>query len=222
MHAARARLGTQGNSGIINCGCAERAVHGPFASVFGTENGGIPSANVELAPPPGLTSLVPGDFVEAEVELVVVPVSAESYYGPNIALTQALRTGGDTWRMARREAAGNAVNVEAARGRIVRATIPIEVAVDEQGRAEVAITGGLGYLPLTFSGLDRYRGIELWHDDGDGRGARPIDQSVHGRDFWQSNYRPTSKTWSLTYNVPLDTPDDRPRTVRFNLRRPAD
>jgi chorismate mutase-like protein len=199
-----------------------RDVPTPFASVFGTENGGIPSTIVELAPPPGLTSLLPGDFVEAEVELVVFPVSAESYYGPNLALTQALRTGGDSWRMARREAAGNAVNVEAVRGRVVRATIPLEVDVDAQGEAEVAITGGLGYIPLTFSGLDRYRGIELRRDDGDGQGARLVDQSVHGRDFWQSTYHPDSNTWSLTYNVPLDTPDDRLRTVRISLRRTAD
>ncbi len=124
--------------------------------------------------------------------------------------------------MAHREAAGNAVTVEAIRGRVVRATIPIEVAVNGQGGAEVAITGGLGYVPLTFSGLDRYRGTELRRDDGDGGGARPVDQSVHGRDFWQSTYNPDSKTWSITYNVPLDTPDDRPRTVRFGLKRTAD
>ena len=181
-----------------------RDVPRPFASVFGTENG-VPSANVELSSPPGLTSLLPGDFVEAEVDLVVFPVSAESYYGPNTALTQALRIGGDTWRMARREAVGNAVNVEAARGRLVRATIPVEVAVNEQGHAEILLSGGLGYVPLTFSGLDRHRGIELWRDDGNGQGPRRIDQSVHGRDFWQSSYDPASKTWSLTYNVPVNT-----------------
>ncbi|MDX9974915.1 MAG: hypothetical protein RBU21_18145, partial [FCB group bacterium] len=38
----------------------------PFAAVYGTRNG-VPSANVELAPPPGLTELKKGDYVEAEV-----------------------------------------------------------------------------------------------------------------------------------------------------------
>ena len=38
---------------------------------------------IELSPPAGLTALVPGDFVEAEVELVVFPADAKSYYGPN-------------------------------------------------------------------------------------------------------------------------------------------
>ncbi len=193
----------------------------PFAAVFGTENG-IPSASIELVPPPGLTALEPGDFVEAEVELVIFPTAAEDYYGPNTALARALQNGGDTWRMAHREAAGNALKVEAAQGRIVRATAPIEVAVDEQGQAEVAVTGGLGYVPLTFSGLKGYSGKELWRDDGDGRAARRVDQSVHGRDFWQAGFNPSSRTWSLTFNVPLDTPDDRPHTVQFSLRRPAE
>ncbi len=198
-----------------------REVPAPFASVFGTENG-IPSAQIELVPPPGLTALEPGDFVEAEVELVIFPTSAEDYYGPNTALSRALQNGGDTWRMAHREAAGNAMKVEAARGSVVRATAPVEVAVDQQGQAEVAVTGGLGYVPLTFSGLKGYSGMELWRDDGDGRGARRIDQSVHGRDFWQAGYNASSKTWSLTFNVLLDTSDDRPHTVRFSLRRVAE
>jgi chorismate mutase-like protein len=198
-----------------------RDVPTPFASVLGTENG-IPSANVELGAPPGLTALEPGDFVDAEVELVIFPTSAKDYYGPNMALARALPHGGDTWRMAHREAVGNALKVEAARGRVVRVTAPIEVAVDEQGQAEVAVTGGLGYVPLTFSGLNGYSGMELRRDDGDGRGGRRVDQSVHGRDFWQAGFNPSSKTWSLTFNVPLDTPDDRPHTVRFSLRRPAE
>ena len=75
-----------------------RPINVPTAAVFGTENG-PPSANVELTPPPGLTELLPGDFVEAVVELVIMPISAEDYYGPNAALKKALRAGGNTGKM---------------------------------------------------------------------------------------------------------------------------
>jgi hypothetical protein len=189
----------------------------PTAAVFGTDNG-VPSASVELVPPAGLTELKPGDFVEGQVEFVVIPMSSDDYYGSNQALRNALREGGDTWKMAHREAVGNHLKVEATRGRVVRRAAPVEVAVAGLGGAEVAITGGLGYVPVTFSGLSSYRGFTLWRDDGDGRGPRLVDQSVHGRDFWQADFDPGSHTWSLTYNLPLDPPDGRPRTVRLDLR----
>lgn len=194
-----------------------RDVPAPFAAVYGTDDG-IPSASVELAPPPGLTELKPGDFVEGQVDLAIIPLSADDYYGPNEPLRAALRAGGDTWRMAHREAMGNLLKVEATRGQVVRPVAPVEVAVDEQDGAAVAIRGGLGYVPLTFNGLKSYRGVELWRDDGDGRGARPVDQSVHGRDFWQARFDPASHTWSRTYNLPLDTPGHSPQAVRFALR----
>ena len=189
----------------------------PTAAVFGTDNG-VPSASVELVPPAGLTELKPGDFVEGQVEFVVIPMSSDDYYGSNEALRQALREGGNTSRMAHREAAGNHLKVEATRGHVTRAVAPVEIAADGSGQAEVQITGGLGYVPITFTGLKSYRGFALWRDDGDGHGPRLVDQSVHGHDFWQAAFDPTAHTWSLTYNLPLDPPGGRPRTVRLDLR----
>jgi hypothetical protein len=95
----------------------------------------------------------------------------------------------------------------------------VEVAVDESGTAELAIHGGRGYVPVTFRGLKSPREVELWRDDGDGRGPVRVDQSVHGHDFWQTDFDALARTWSVTFTLPLDTPDDRPRTVRVELRR---
>ena len=30
------------------------------------------------------------------------------------------------------------------------------------------------------------------------------DQAVHGNDFWETSFDPESKTYTLTYNLPLD------------------
>ena len=30
----------------------------------------------------------------------------------------------------------------------------------------------------------------------------PLDQNIHGNDFWQTDYDPTTSTWSRTYNLP--------------------
>lgn len=187
----------------------------PFAAVYGTEAGGIPSAGLELSPPPGLDTLEPGDFVECLVELVVLPMAAADYYGPNENLRASLVAGANTWRPVQRLAAGNHLRVVARRGTLTSACPP---ALDLHGRerGEIEIHGGVGWLPIRFAGLPRPDGFELLVDE---RGARRrVDQSVHGSDFWQTDYDAARRTWQLTFNVPLDTPGDHPERRRFILR----
>ncbi len=151
------------------------------------------------------------------LELVIMPLSADDYYGPNAALSRALRSGGNTWKMLLREATGNTLTVETVRGRVVKSW-PLVIAVDGKDNAEVVLKGGLGFVPITFGGLSSYRGYELWQDDG--QGPRRVDQAIHGRDFWQTDFDPSSRTWSLSYNVPIDTNDDqRGQQVRLELRK---
>lgn len=176
----------------------------PFASVFGTEAGQVPSANLELSPPPELTTLQPGDFVEADLELVILPMSADEYYGPNETLRTGLRGGANTWRSVHQQALGNHLHLEARCGRLV-ATYPPVLAVDRRGAAELEILGGTGYLPVTFTGLRSPRGWTLQSIDAQGL-VRTVDQSVHSRDFWQAAHDPASGTWRLTFNLPMDSP----------------
>jgi hypothetical protein len=191
-----------------------RPVPTPFGAFFGTEDG-APGMNAELAPPPGLSELLPGDFVEADIELVIPPLTAESYYGPNANLRRALETGANTWKPVYRAAGCGAVAVRAVRGR-VRGRSPITVEADASGSAVVEITGGLGYAPVAFSGLRDYRGYELLQTvDG---ATHVVDQSDQARDFWQAEFDPASMRWTLTYNVCLDSPGDSRRTIRLELR----
>ena len=74
----------------------------PYASIYGTLNGPA-SALVELNPSPGVTQLIPGDYVDALVEFVIVPQWAGDYYGPNNNLKAALNTSQNT-AMEMREA----------------------------------------------------------------------------------------------------------------------
>ncbi len=188
----------------------------PFASVFGTLAGNVPSANLELSAPPHVTQLLPGDFVEAQVELLILPMSADDYYGPNENLRASLKAGGNTWKPVLRQAVGNALLVRAVHGELVRAYPPV-VKADASGQAEVEITGGVGYVPVTFAGLASHAGHELWVVEGEKRTR--VDQSVHGNDYWQSDYDPLGRAWSSTYNVPLDSPGDVPRPVRLVFGR---
>ncbi|HUS47203.1 MAG TPA: hypothetical protein VM098_03720 [Phycisphaerae bacterium] len=156
-----------------------------------------------------------GDFIEFTVEMVVLPVMADDYYGPNDNLRASLKETGDSWKPVARQAAGNALDVKLASGTLQRA-YPIQIKVDAGQSAVFEVTGGLGYVPLTFTGLTGYKGYALWMTV-DGKETR-VDQSVHGADFWQTDYDEDSKTWRQTYNVSLDSPRDRRRTVKFAFR----
>ena len=112
----------------------------------------------------------------------------------------------DTWRLVHREAAGNALTARASRGRVVK-TYPLVVAVDARQRAEVVVQGGLGYVPVTFTDLASSRGYALSLNN------RPLDQSVHGGDFWQTDYDPGRQRWQMTFNVPLA--GERAHVLRF-------
>ncbi len=174
-----------------------KSVAQPHASFFCTEWGkGNYRTVVELAPPAGIEELQPGDFVEADLELVVFPADASACYAPNKAFQEALARDADTWPMVHREAAGNALTAKASRGTVAN-SYPLVVAVDWRQRAEVTLQGGLGYVPVTFTGLSQPRGFTLFVDE------KPLDQSVHGNDFWQTGFDSETQRWRMTFNFPL-------------------
>lgn len=166
----------------------------PIAAIYGTENKQL-SANVELVPPSDLTELLPGDFVEAEVEFVVIPAEAGTYYGPNNAFRKHLEANIDSWKPVHRLAAKNHLDIEVTRGKLTR-NYPVEVAVDASGEAALVLKGGAGYVPVTFTGLPAPTDYTL-------EGAGP-DADV----FVQVAYDDASKTWSRTYNVDADESAD--------------
>jgi hypothetical protein len=170
----------------------------PHASFFATEYGkGNFRTVVELSPPPDVLGLQRGDFVEADIELVVFPADSRAYYGPNRTFGKVLEADADTWRLVQREAAGNALQVTRRAGTVVR-NYPLALTADAKGRAACDVAGGIGYVPVTFSGLKDYRGFELLVD------GKPLNQAVHGNDFWQTDYDASQGRWRLTYNLLRD------------------
>ena len=143
-----------------------------------------------------------------------MPQFADDYYGPNRALAKALESGENTWKMIHREAVGNDIRVETGRGKLVRQR-PIAI-LSKGNRAEFTVTGGLGYVPVTIAGLTGYRDPVL-ETKLDGVWKR-LDQSVHGKDYWQTDFNSTTDTWEITYSLPLDTPGDKreKRSFRFS------
>jgi len=183
----------------------------PWVAERGTVARGVATSTIDIVPPPDVTKLLPGDFVEATIEHLVLPQAAADYYGPNESLRAALATMQDTWRLVHREAVGNARRVEVRTGRLERVSPDVRVTA-EHGLAEFTIAGGLGYVPITITGLATHRGGRFTID------GTPCDQSVHGNDFWQTDFEPETGTWSQTVTVPL--PESADHTIRFGAARP--
>jgi hypothetical protein len=183
----------------------------PWVAERGAVVGGAATSTLDIVPPPDVSRLEVGDFVEATIEHLVLPQAAADYYGPNEPLRAALATMQDSWRLVHREAVGNARRVAVRKGRLDRLHPDVRVAA-EDGLAEFTITGGLGYVPITITGLPTHRGGTFTAD------GVPVDQSVHGNDFWQTDFDPETGTWSQTVTVRL--PEAADHTIRFGATVP--
>ena len=180
----------------------------PFVAERGLTRHNYDTSTLDLVPPPGVTRLEPGDFIEATIEHIVMPQFAKDYYGPSETLRTALTKDENTWRMIHREAVGNDHRIEMKHGTLVR-THPAITVVTADGLAEFTIVGGLGYVPVTFTCLRTPSGHALHMDD------QLVNQAIHGNDFWQADYDAATKQWSQTYNVPLKAGTHR---LRFSAQ----
>ena len=153
-----------------------------------------------LLAPAEVNAWQPGDHVEMDLEWITLPRVADDYYGPNETFRQHLAEHPSSWETTYREAAGNDLKVVVRGGAVVE-RYPLVVHAREP-RVQVDIGGGVGFVPIRFEGLATANDYTLY-EEVDGK-LRRLDQSVHGNDFWQTEYDAASQTYSLTYNLPLD------------------
>ncbi len=173
----------------------------------GLRRGRIESSTVDFVPPQGVTRFQKGDFVEATFQHIVMPQHAADYYGPNTDLRKALQQHEDSWQMIHREATLNERIVVMTKGDLQHRYPDLRIATAND-QAELNVQGGLGYVPITFNGLSSHESYQLYVDD------QMVDQSVHGKDFWQTDYDPTTRTWSHTYNIKLDSDQHKVRFIK--------
>jgi hypothetical protein len=191
----------------------------PHINLNRTNNGNFSQVAFELglpyeagAPwcgPPcqGQTTFVPaGSRVRATLEYVVPPADKALYYGASDDLTALPAAAFASTDMMLTLAGGNRLTVDARVGQ-VRRVQPVEIDAAPGARAaELTLTGGRGYVPLTFHGLTRHDGWRLERRVQD-VWAR-VDQSVRGNDYWQARFVPETGRYSLTFNVPNRAPTD--------------
>lgn len=215
LHATEATSGKRGawaNRGFVIRDW-QAVLGGQSAAAWITEHGTDirtrAVSTLDLIPPPKLRKLLPGDYVEATVEFVVVPQFATDYYGPNESLRAALNEHADTWKMIQREARLGALKADTRIGKLSSLYPGVTIETDNDA-AKFDLEGGLGYVPITFTGLTSHRDYTVTVD-----GTR-LDQAVHGNDFWQTDYDTKSRRWSQTFNLPAH--EGKRMTIKFGRK----
>ncbi len=173
----------------------------PVFSLANTDNGGL-QYSFEVSPPAETGNVIKaGSKFSATIEFIVLPnptVNQKSYYYGNCDYIKKYMSEMNTAASALRQAKDNAVSVFTTKGTIVN-SYPVEIDTEEGAvKAEFTLTGGLGYTPIVFNGLEDYRGYSL---EVNKNGVwEKVDQSVFGNDFWQVNKTPDGK-YRQVYNV---------------------
>jgi hypothetical protein len=75
-----------------------RSLTNPWLSAYSIKDG-APNFNAELTVPPTVQSFESGDYLEALLEFVILPVRAEEYYGKNEAFRKALSAKSRNWEL---------------------------------------------------------------------------------------------------------------------------
>ncbi len=171
--------------------------------VHRTQRDGRCDLDLLLVPPAGVTEFKPDDTVEMDLQWITLPRIADDYYGPNEAFRTHLSANPRSWKTVYRESRGNDLDVTVDGG-VATHTYPIII---QASRPEITvdIRGGVGAVPIRFDGLETASGYVLYRDV-DGQFV-PLDQSVHGNDYWQTAYDAGSNTYRMSFNLPLDGVD---------------
>ena len=167
-------------------------VHGPKKE--------ISNVDLLLVPPREVTAFKPGDMIEMDVEWITLHRTADDYYGPNEFFRKHLVENPSSWKTTYREVVENDLQVTARGGKVMN-RYPIVIRA-EAPAIDVTIKGGVGFVPIRFEGLTSIKDLALF-EVVDGKEIK-LDQAVHGNDFWQADYDEASRTYTLTYNLPLD------------------
>ena len=205
IHTSGKDWGTGSRALVIRSYCAlfdGKTYNSPTISmpVHKVQKDGRCDLDLLLVPPEVVTEFKPGDTVEMDLQWITLPRVAVDYYGPNEAFRTHLAANPRSWKTVYREARGNDLNVTVDGG-VATHTYPIIIQAS-QSEIKVDIRGGVGAVPVRFDGLETPSGYVLYQDvDGQ---LVLLDQSVHGNDYWQTVYDAGSRSYQMSFNLPLD------------------
>jgi len=189
----------------------------PHVNLVHTNNWGVhPQIGFELGVPfdPAHPVVPAGSTLTATVEYLVLPSDKTRYYGPSSDLQSLSAAAFGTPELMRLLSDGNRTDLSISVGTLQR-THPIVITIAPQGEvaAQFEVTGGFGYAPIVFDGLERHDGWRL--ENLIGGTWNELDQEVEGNDYWQTSFEAESGHYRMTFNV------DNTATTTYRLLRPG-
>jgi hypothetical protein len=136
----------------------------------------------------------------------VPPSDKTTYYGASDYLTQMPADQFQSTAMIQRLAADNRLLIQASIGTVRQVQPVVLDAAPGATAVQFTLSGGLGYVPVTISGLARPDGWRLEQRIGDA--WERVDQSVEGNDYWQAYDNAASQSFDLIFNLRNRAPTD--------------
>ena len=172
-----------------------KQVNMPYFNIYNVGQGSRIQPAFELTVPPTKDNKISaGSKISVTIEFVVLPSDKEDYYGESGYLN-ALDFDFSSTDMALYQAKNATQQIRVATGGLVGEYPAVIESADN--RAEFTITGGLGYVPVSITGLDGYSNTIEYFDETDSL-WKPVKQS-EDNDFWQC--RKIGDGYTLTYNL---------------------
>jgi hypothetical protein len=162
-----------------------------------------------IQPPEAINEFIDGDWISFDIAVLTFPKNATDYYGPNEDFINHLQANTDSWKTIHREVIGNAMSVLIHSGGEVTLNYPIIIAATNEDTVNFSIYGGIGAVPIKFTGLCSRNYLLYQQSDND---EVPLDQNVHTNDFWQAEFAYEHEydeqlfgKYSLSFNIQLDS-----------------
>ena len=164
----------------------------PYFNIYNAGQGSRIQPAFELTVPPTKDNKISaGSTISVTIEFVVLPSDKQDYYGESEYLN-ALDFDFSSTDMALYQAKNATQQIEVVTGSLV-GEYPATIA-SADNKAEFTITGGLGYVPVSITGLRGYSNT-IEYFDGE---WKPFKQSENN-DFWQCQR--DGDSYTLTYNL---------------------
>ena len=133
------------------------------------------------------------------ITIIVVGLVKKVNYGPDKAFRKHVTENPASWKTTYREAKGNDLKVNVEGGTLLR-NYPIIIKTDND-EVTIDIEGGIGAVPIRFENLKSADVLLFQVINGK---ELKLDQSVHGNDFWQTDYDALTNPFKVTFNLQLD------------------
>ena len=122
------------------------------------------------------------------------------------------------WKLVHYEAKGNNVTASGLVNCKLMESHPTLLASNNgTGTVEFTLNNGVGYVPISISGLTDYKGWVLEEHKNNAWVSLAKSQETHGNDYWQCVYDPVSGKYTLTFNVYRYSSKDL--STKYRLRK---